>query len=268
MSKFKIVRIFVILTSILSGGCYFIKYISASGAAELAEGDPLIWGVFPVWIIKSNLDSWALSIPLCFLPLLLLLLATIFNIVAVSSGKVSQLSNIFTLVSSSIVIIVAVVNRILLSHNDIVSFGFMLWVQVALACICLVLSSYLCHQSRKAVQDKSAPLTSADVAIIGLEGDVWGKIFMLDDDELVSIGRDPQQCNIIVPGSSANVSRKHCVIHYDFDRSAYMVMDTSSNGTFVYENGQKKRLPLGVEVPVSAGNVIMLGDELTTFRLN
>lgn len=268
MSKFKIVRIFVILTSVLSGGCYFIKYITSSGTAELAEGDPLIWGVFPVWIIKSNPDSWILSIPLCFLPLLFLLLAAIFNVIPLASGNLEQFSNVFTLISSSVTIVVAVVNQILFSRNDAVSFGFMLWVQVAMMCVCLTLCSCLCHWSRKKVQDKSAPLTSADVAIIGLDGDVWGQIFVLDDDELVSIGRDPQQCNIIVPGSSANVSRKHCVVHYDFDRSAYMVMDTSSNGTFVYENGQKKRLPLGVEVPVSAGNVIMLGDELTTFRLN
>lgn len=283
MSKDKVMRIFVIITSILAGVAYFFKYVSESSMVKAFNGwSAGLSGLFgeetPEVTFSSGLFSvlddgvvgWLLLVPCCLIPLLLLLLTTIFNIVNLANGKLLKTSNVFGIVTSVITFLTVWANFIYLVVRPAIGPGFMLWVQLVLVIICLVLSSILCHWTRmgKIGQTGTMPLSPKDVALVGLQGGAGGQVFVLDNDEKVSVGRDPQQCNIIVPGSSANVSRKHCVVHYDFDRSAYMVMDTSSNGTFVYENGQKKRLPLGVEVPVLAGNVIMLGDELTTFRLN
>lgn len=283
MSKDKIMRIIVVITSFFAGAAYFFKYVSESAAVK--AGNSILAGLGGLFeetapqasfssglfsVLDDGLMGWLLLIPCCIVPLILLLLTAIFNIVNLVNGKLKKASNIIAIVASVITFLTIWVNFIYLVVRPVIGPGFMLWIQLVLVIVCLILSSILCHWTRKGKigQNGTTPLSPKDVAIIGLRGGAGGQVFMLNDDEAVSIGRDPQQCNIIVPGSSANVSRKHCVIHYDFDRSAYMVMDTSSNGTFVYENGQKKRLPLGVEVPVSAGNVIMLGDELTTFRLN
>lgn len=263
MSKDKIMRIIVVITSFFAGAAYFIKYLVPAGIGKLG-GD----------MFEEALDVVGpiILIPLCAIPIVLLVLSIVFNIVTLAANKLMKTSTVFGIVSSVFVFLSAIIIKPTIYFLSVMSIktGFIWWVQMACVITCLVLSSILCHWIRKGKigQNGTTPLSPKDVAIIGLRGGAGGQVFMLNDDERVSVGRDPQQCNIIVPGSSANVSRKHCVIHYDFDRSAYMVMDTSSNGTFVYENGQKKRLPLGVEVPVSAGNVIMLGDELTTFRLN
>ncbi|MFR8012295.1 MAG: FHA domain-containing protein [Clostridia bacterium] len=283
MSKDRIMRIIVVITSFFAGAAYFFKYVSESSivkgfnstfgglgalfGVDVPDAD-FSSGLFSV--LDDGLMGWLLLIPCCIVPLVLLLLTVIFNIVNLVNGKLKKASNIIAIIACVLTFDAAWANCAYLIIRPAIGPGIMLWIQLVLVIVCLVLSSILCHWTRKGRigQIRTTPLSPKDVAIIGLRGGAGGQVFMLNDDECVSIGRDPQQCNIIVPGSSANVSRKHCVIHYDFDRSAYMVMDTSSNGTFVYENGQKKRLPLGVEVPVAAGNVIMLGDELTTFRLN
>lgn len=279
MSKDKVMRIFVIITSVLAGVSYFFKYLDGI-LTELGNWGGAIldsyigistpsFNSLPSVLFAAGPVGIGVAIGICFVPILFLLLTAIFNIITLANGKLQKTSSVFAIISSIEVFLSAVSIKIVLMLTPGMGTGFMWWVQITCAIACLVLGSILCHWIRKGrIAQGGAPLSPKDVALVGLQGGAGGQVFVLDNDEKVSVGRDPQQCNIIVPGSSANVSRKHCVVHYDFDRSAYMVMDTSSNGTFVYENGQKKRLPLGVEVPVLAGNVIMLGDELTTFRLN
>lgn len=276
MMKTKIMRGVIAIGALLSGIAFFFKYFS-NPIGEFASafiGDSMGLESLPGLLLSMG-DALILLVFLCIVPIILLLLNIIFNIISLLLNKLERTSNAFTITSNIYTLLTAVLIGAVLASSEESLFGLSLtptvgpmwWVQIISTIVGIALGIYLCVDRRRTYLQKNT-VSPKDVALIGLRGNVNGQVFLLNDDEAVSIGRDPQQCNIIVPGSSANVSRKHCVIHYDFDRSAYMVMDTSSNGTFVYENGQKKRLPLGVEVPVAAGNVIMLGDELTTFRLN
>lgn len=276
MLKTKIMRGIIAIGALLSIIAFFFKYLS-NPIGEFASafiGDSMGLESLPGLLLSIG-DGWILLVFLCVVPVVFLILNIIFNIISLLLNKFERTSNVLIFISNIYALLTAVLIGVVLDSSEesllglslTPTVGSMWWVQIIATIVGIVLGVCLCVNRRRA-HLQTSKMSPKDVALIGLRGDMNGQVFLLNDDEAVSIGRDPKQCNIIVSGSSPNVSRKHCVVHYDFDRSAYMVMDTSSNGTFVYENGQKKRLPLGVEVPVSAGNVIMLGDELTTFRLN
>ena len=101
-------------------------------------------------------------------------------------------------------------------------------------------------------------------SIMGLTGDYADAIFRLDNDEVVTIGRDPKTSHIVMDESSRCVSRTHCSICASSLTSAYIVRDQSSNGTFI--NGE--RIASGVDVEVPRGAILAVGDMQNTFRLN
>lgn len=70
----------------------------------------------------------------------------------------------------------------------------------------------------------------------------------------ITVGRG-NDCDIVIPDESDNVSRHHMVISYDI-LGRMRVSDTSSNGTYV--NG--RRLLKGASIPVTKTDEIRLGD--------
>lgn len=70
----------------------------------------------------------------------------------------------------------------------------------------------------------------------------------------ITIGR-AEDCDIVIPDSSDNVSRRHMVISFDlFGRMK--ISDISSNGTFINE----RRMLKGATIPVTREDKIRLGD--------
>ena len=101
-------------------------------------------------------------------------------------------------------------------------------------------------------------------SIMGLSGEYAEAIFRLDNDEVVTIGRDPKTSHIVMSGNCDRVSRTHCSICANSITSAYIVRDQSRNGTFI--NGM--RIASGVDVEVPRGSILAVGDMQNTFRLN
>lgn len=100
--------------------------------------------------------------------------------------------------------------------------------------------------------------------LLGLSGQ-WNGAELCDDAESgYIIGRDPAQCNIVIMGDNDKVSRKHCTIVYDSANDEYVVVDHSSNGTFL-DNGTK--LDSGVPIALHSGTTLLIGDKSNMFKL-
>ena len=77
--------------------------------------------------------------------------------------------------------------------------------------------------------------TGGNVSITGLTGVVQGKTF--SDPQRLVIGRDPTQCNVVLPARTPGVSRQHCILERRAD-GIYLMDVGSSAGTFL-PNGQR-----------------------------
>lgn len=84
-----------------------------------------------------------------------------------------------------------------------------------------------------------------NVTILGIAGPMQGKTF--SDPQRLIIGREPSQCNVVLPPRTPGVSRKHCILERR-GNEVYIMDVGSSAGTF-FSNGQ--RLPLNQWVQVS-----------------
>ncbi|MBQ8502758.1 MAG: FHA domain-containing protein [Clostridia bacterium] len=100
--------------------------------------------------------------------------------------------------------------------------------------------------------------------IVGLSGSLTGQSIVLGVNEKVVIGRDPQICNLIVEETQVCVSRKHCIIRFNFIKDLYEIYDCSTNGT--YCNG--KRLSNGFTDGIPRGSIVFLGSPDILFKLN
>ena len=117
-----------------------------------------------------------------------------------------------------------------------------------------------------ALKKEEHPIDSADVGLVGVKGMWAGAQFINNTGEGLVVGRDPKQCNIIISQNANSISRKHCVVKYDYQTKDYEVTDCSSNGTYVAETGQ--RLKYGVPTHLPCGTVIELGDLSNSFMIN
>lgn len=71
------------------------------------------------------------------------------------------------------------------------------------------------------------------------------------------IGRDAKYCQLVLPDNSNNVSRRHCMVHFNRQESVFMLEDCGSrNGTYV--NGRDK-LTEGEIFRLKAGDSFSLG---------
>lgn len=105
--------------------------------------------------------------------------------------------------------------------------------------------------------------------IVCLSGHAKGSSFRIPEGGELSVGRDPDESDIVIETANSDVSRRHCVIRYDAGRRRYLVRDVSKNGTSVStsENGERIALPGQEEVEIRPGSVLHIGKGNNRFRL-
>ncbi len=81
----------------------------------------------------------------------------------------------------------------------------------------------------------------------------------------IIIGRDANRANLVYDDSCTKVSRKHCEMSYDVQAKLFVIVDTSSNGTFKNEN--PNCLPQNMRINLEPGSIIDIGDESNRFIL-
>ena len=96
-----------------------------------------------------------------------------------------------------------------------------------------------------------------------MSGSMKGETLTLRPDEAVYLGRE-RACKLMFSMDYANVSRMHCSVKFDSATKMFVVMDLSSNGTYV--NGIQK-LEKEVNTPVVIGSTLELGDNSCTVLL-
>lgn len=97
--------------------------------------------------------------------------------------------------------------------------------------------------------------------MVGLTGLYKGAVISFQKGESIRLGRLAN--NDLVFEGQEKVSRNHCYIRWDGEK--FWIKDSSSNGTFVDE--AEDCLPQNIEMEISVGSVIAIGDEHNTFRL-
>lgn len=99
--------------------------------------------------------------------------------------------------------------------------------------------------------------------IIGIKGNLIGRRFELRNNAEVILGRDGEQCDIVIHGSK--VSRIHCTIRFNFHSNDYTVCDCSQNGTLA---GEEEFLIHKEKRRVKPGTILKLGNNENIIQLN
>lgn len=84
-------------------------------------------------------------------------------------------------------------------------------------------------------------------------------ISLLPEQTPFQIGRDPHKAQLLIENELA--SREHC--HIEFRRGKYMLVDHSTNGTYVYTDGQEPIYLRREELPLQGQGFIGLGQTVT-----
>lgn len=98
--------------------------------------------------------------------------------------------------------------------------------------------------------------------LICIRGSQLGHMISLPADRIMTFGRDPAECNIVLHDSL--VSRLHCQITYIAAMEKYRIVDFSKNGTFW---GDGTRLQSGKEYYVKSATEIYLGNSDNLYKL-
>lgn len=93
-------------------------------------------------------------------------------------------------------------------------------------------------------------------------GPFEGSVIPIRHMESVNVGRDSSSCNLVLEGKA--VSRRHCTVTYNAVNHTYLLLDTSSNGTYL-EGGQ--RIPKNYAVELRPGTAFYLGMPENRFKL-
>lgn len=99
-------------------------------------------------------------------------------------------------------------------------------------------------------------------AVRVLSGKYQDAILKLQPKEELIIGRDVKECHLVL--EAPWVSRKHCVISYDFEQQSYIVTDCSENGTFI-KGGE--RLEKEKSQCLNSGTIVTIGEERIALQL-
>ena len=91
-------------------------------------------------------------------------------------------------------------------------------------------------------------------AIIGIRGYLAGAIIAVNYGNIISIGRDPSKCNLIIEGDF--ISRIHCRLSYNNRTGMYMLEDRSINGVILPDG---LRTHKGQIISVAGGTHICVG---------
>ena len=117
---------------------------------------------------------------------------------------------------------------------------------------------YVYGQNEPAPEPAPESLTAKSVGYIRcIAGERAGASIIMEEGELIKIGRDPKAATLIVDENNgkSKISRLHCEVEYDTYQSVYYVTDRSKNGVSL-EDGTK--LIAGVRTPVERGTKIIL----------
>jgi len=99
--------------------------------------------------------------------------------------------------------------------------------------------------------------------LYGISGPLAGAAIPLTTAPL-TIGRDPASANLVIPGNSSIISRRHCLVRFGGDGTTIYLEDTGSkNGTF--HNG--RRLEPGVPVALQPGDRFYVAQPEISFEL-
>ena len=211
----------------------------------------------------------------CFLvPMLLDTASSVIGFAFFGKKKDVRAPHIFALVTAGYtvaadIVLVCIFNAINKEINNeigidrkFINVGAGFYIQLVF-CVALAVVAIL---AIVALKKEEHPIDSADVGLIGVKGLWAGAQFINNTGEGLVVGRDPKQCNIIISQNANSISRKHCVVKYDYQTKDYEVTDCSSNGTYIAETGQ--RLKYGVPTHLPCGTVIELGDLSNSFIIN
>ena len=103
--------------------------------------------------------------------------------------------------------------------------------------------------TRLIVTPGANPLAAEETPFFVWHGDRRGEFFLLHDGEEIALGRDPDQCQVVIPDGTA--SRRHCVLAKK-GAAIHLTDGGSANGTFV--NGRRVQ-----SVELAAGDIIRVG---------
>ena len=95
-----------------------------------------------------------------------------------------------------------------------------------------------------------------------ISGEFAGSQFNLNAGEEIAIGRDPRRANIVSTNNA--ISGLHCRIRFDERTGKYIVIDQSTNGTYV----NNERLAPEKGVYVNRGSIVKLADGAMLIRLS
>lgn len=219
---------------------------------------------------------------LVIVPLIMNLVAAILGFVAYGKKDAKKgsaiyvlITAIYTLVADIVLIIIfAAIKKDLKEQSfgfsdyfDMpisLSFGFYVQIVVVIATLIISIMAIVSVNNAASSSGNGQTLSQDDVGLIGLNGMWQGAEFLNNSGETLTIGRDSKQCDIVISQNAQNISRKHCSVRYDYDREDYIVVDYSSNGTYIDD----KKLVSNVETHASSGSTIALGDKVNSFKLN
>ena len=96
-----------------------------------------------------------------------------------------------------------------------------------------------------------------------IQGMYNGISFPVIDEETVVLGTNPQIANIVIEDEAHIVSGKHCSLTYSVATDKYVLVDYSTNGTYLNNALVQKNMPINV----LKGDTIALGDARNMFRI-
>ena len=99
--------------------------------------------------------------------------------------------------------------------------------------------------------------------IKGTSGYFAGQTFKLVKGELI-IGRDAVEAQIAYPQSNTQISRIHCTLRYDRASNSFILIDSSTNGTFLSTG---ERLISGKPYILKSGDKFYLADPKELFEI-
>lgn len=80
----------------------------------------------------------------------------------------------------------------------------------------------------------------------------------------IVIGRDPAQANLVIPENQTEISGRHVSIWFDAERQAFMLLDTSTNGTYLMSGD---RITRDLPYPIHSGTRFYLSNTNTSFEV-
>lgn len=95
-------------------------------------------------------------------------------------------------------------------------------------------------------------------------GPTLGALYPLTENE-TRIGRDSQDCHIVLPAEAESVSRLHVSLHLDRQAGTVILREEGSkNGTWIDGVGA---IEPGEELPIAVGTRFRLGEASIAFEL-